>query len=346
MQTVVTLDKALAYRQQGALFVDVRSPAEFAETTIPGAVNVPIFSNEERAEVGTLFKQVSRQSARKRGIEIISPRIPQMIEQVEAERRVGSPPVVVFCWRGGTRSLAMTAFLRLAGIPAQQLVGGHKAFRCRVVDFFAHADFDPVYVVRGLTGTGKTLLLRKLSAQGYPVIDLEQLANHRGSAFGGLGLGNQPGQKLFEARLWDRLSACREADYLLTEGESRHIGRLVVPPRFHLAMQQQTSLWVDASLEYRTRVILNDYPALDDLTPAFEMPILALKERLGKTAVTRLLALLHQKDWRELTRCLMVDYYDPLYMHTCPIRRVSLRVEELEQGVEDLKRALETLRRG
>lgn len=345
MQTVVTLDKALAYRRQGALLVDVRSPAEFFETTIPGAVNVPIFSNEERAEVGTLFKQ-NRQLARKRGIEIIAPRIPHMIEQVEAAREAGSPPVVVFCWRGGTRSLAMTAFLNLAGIPARQLSGGHKAFRRRVVDFFAQEDFDPVYVVRGLTGTGKTLLLQKLAAQGEPVIDLEQLANHRGSAFGGLGLGDQPGQKLFEARLWDRISDCRGAGYLVTEGESRHIGRLVVPPRFHLAMQQQTSLWVEASLEYRIGVILDDYPALDDLTPAFEAPILALKERLGKTAVTRLLTLLHQKDWRELTRCLMVDYYDPLYMHTCPTRRVSLRVEELEQGVEDLKNALQELRRG
>jgi tRNA 2-selenouridine synthase len=344
LQTVVTLDKALMYRRQGALLVDVRSPAEFFETTIPGAVNVPIFSNEERAEVGTLFKQ-NRQLARKRGIEIIAPRIPQMIEQVEAAREAGSPPVVVFCWRGGTRSLAMTAFLNLAGIPARQLSGGHKAFRRRVVDFFAQEDFDPVYVVRGLTGTGKTLLLQKLAAQGYPVIDLEQLANHRGSAFGGLGLGDQPGQKLFEARLWDRIADCRGAGYLVTEGESRHIGRLVVPPRFHLAMQQQTSLWVDAPLDYRIRVILNDYPALDDLTPAFEPPILALKERLGKTAVNRLLALLHQKDWRELTRCLMVDYYDPLYMHTCPTRRVNLRVEELEQGVEDLKNALLELRR-
>ena len=162
----------------------------------------------------------------------------------------------------------------------------------------------------------------------------------RGSVFGGLGLGAQPGQKMFEARLWDRLEALRGADYLLAEGESRHIGRLVLPPRFYQALQEQTSLWVEASLDYRVRVILDDYPARDDLTAAFEPPLRALKERLGAAAVAGLLQLLHAKQWEELTRRLMVDYYDPLYMHTCPPQRVEIRVENLDAGVIDLKEAI------
>ncbi len=343
MQVVIDLDQALELRQRGALFVDVRSPAEFAEATIPGAINVPILDDAQRAEIGTLYKQVGRRDARRRGIEIVAPKIPELLRQIEAARQPDSPPAVIFCWRGGMRSLALTSFLNLGGIPARQLTGGHKAFRRLVIDYFAQTDFGKVLVLRGLTGVGKTLLLHRMAAETYPVIDLEGLANHRGSAFGGLGLGEQPGQKMFEARLWDRLEECRGAGYLLTEGESRHIGRLVVPPRFYQALQEQPSLWVEASLDYRVRVILDDYPARDDLTAAFEPPLLALKERLGSSAVAELLKLLHEKKWEELTRQLMVGYYDPLYMHTCPSRRVEIRVETLDAGVVDLKRAISQL---
>ncbi len=346
MPPVIDLDQALELRRRGALLVDVRSPAEYAEATIPGAINVPILNDAERVEIGILYKQVGRRDARKRGIEIVAPKIPQMLWQIEAARQPDSPPAVVFCWRGGMRSLAMTSFLNLGGIPARQLSGGHKAFRRQVIDYFEQTDFGKVLVVRGLTGVGKTLLLHRLAAESYPVIDLEGLANHRGSAFGGLGLGEQPGQKMFEARLWDRLEECRGSDYLLTEGESRHIGRLVVPPRFYKALQEQPSLWVDAALDYRVRVILDDYPARDDLTAAFEPPLRALKERLGNSSVAALLKLLHEKRWEELTRQLMVDYYDPLYMHTCPPRRVEIRVENLDAGVTDLKQAIARLLHG
>lgn len=346
VQTAINLDKALELRQSGALLVDVRTPAEFAETTIPGAINVPIFSNEERAEIGTLYKQIGRKDARRRGIDLVSPRIPHILEQIELARDPNSPPAVVFCWRGGQRSLAITTFLNLAGIPARQLIGGHKAFRRHIINYFAQTDFGKVLVLRGLTGVGKTLLLHHLQDEGYPVVDLEGLANHRGSAFGGLGLGDQPGQKLFEARLWNRLQQCAAAGYLLTEGESRHIGRLVVPPRFHAAMQEQVSLWVEAALDYRVGVILDDYPARDDLSAAFEPPIRALKERLGKVAIGDLLELLHKKEWHELTRRLMVDYYDPLYMHTCPAQSLKIQIETFAQGLCDLKDAILRLQKG
>ncbi len=343
LQDVIDLDQALKLRQRGALLVDVRSPAEFAEATIPGAINVPVLDDVERAEIGTLYKEVGRRDARRRGIEIVAPKIPEMLWKIENARHPDSPPAVVFCWRGGMRSLAMTSFLNLGGIPARQLSGGHKAFRRKVIDYFEQTDFGKVLVVRGLTGVGKTLLLHRLATEKYPVIDLEGLANHRGSAFGGLGLGEQPGQKMFEARLWDQLEEQRGANYLLTEGESRHIGRLVVPPRFYKALQEQPSLWVDASLDYRVRVILDDYPARDDLAAAFEPPLRALKERLGNSAVADLLKLLHEKKWEELTRKLMVDYYDPLYLHTLPARRVEIRVDDLDTGVTDLKRAISEL---
>ena len=140
MSITITLEQTLALREKGALLVDARSPDEFSEATIPGAVNVPILDNAERTEVGTLYKQVGKRQARQRGVELVAPKIPSMVKQIAALQSGTSQPVVVFCWRGGMRSLALTQFLELAGTPARQLVGGHKAFRRHVLDFFEHGD--------------------------------------------------------------------------------------------------------------------------------------------------------------------------------------------------------------
>ncbi len=343
MQETIELEQALKRQRKGALIIDVRTPAEFAETTIPGAVNVPIFSNEERIEVGTAFKQQGKKDARKLGVRLVAPKIPKLLDQVE-ELRQGHPgPVIVFCWRGGMRSLAMTSFMNLAGIPAQQLLGGHKGFRRKILDYFEYQQWPPVFVLRGLTGTGKTRVLQELAEMDYPVVDLEGLANHRGSAFGALGLQPQPSQKQFEALLWARLDELKDSPYLVTEGESLHIGRVMVPKRFHLAMQTQTSVWITAALDVRTRIILEDYPALDQLKEQFQKPINALKERLGRKVISEFLALLEAGQWEQLVRELMVRYYDPLYMHTLPERRVEIELETVEAATKEVVVALDKL---
>ena len=343
MQETVELDKALEQQRNGALIIDVRTPAEFAEVTIPGAVNVPIFSNEERIEIGTVFKQQGKRDARKLGVQLVAPKIPMLMEQVEESRQGCPGPVIVFCWRGGMRSLAMTSFMNLTGIPARQLLGGHKGFRRKILDYFEQQQWPPVFVLRGLTGTGKTRVLQQLGEMGYPVVDLEGLANHRGSAFGALGLEPQPSQKKFEALLWARLEELKESPYLVTEGESLHIGRVVVPKPFHLAMQTQTSLWITASLDVRTQIILEDYPALDQLKEQFERPINALKERLGGKVVTEFLDLLNSGEWDKLVRELMVRYYDPLYLHTLPEQRVEIELETVEDATREVAAALDEL---
>jgi tRNA 2-selenouridine synthase len=198
-------------------------------------------------------------------------------------------------------------------------------------------------VLRGLTGVGKTQVLHKLQQQDYPVIDLEGLANHRGSAFGALGLKQQPSQKMFEALLWDRLDQLQNRKYLVTEGESLHIGRLVVPKSFHLAMQVQTSIWLTASLNVRTHIILEEYPALDQLREQFKKPLNALKERLGNKVVAELCELLNAGQWDKLVRELMVRYYDPLYMHTLPEQRIEIELEPFAQGVSRVAATLDKL---
>ncbi|MHB8708715.1 MAG: tRNA 2-selenouridine(34) synthase MnmH [Desulfuromonadales bacterium] len=340
-ELVISLEKALELRDRGALLVDARSPAEYAEATIPGALNVPILDDAERAEVGTLYKQAGRQAARRRGVEIVAPKIPSLLEKVAAARPSGSPPVVVFCWRGGMRSRALTQFLELAGIPARQVAGGHKGFRSLVRDFFERGEWGRLIVLRGLTGVGKTHLLHRLTASGYPVVDLEGLANHRGSAFGHLGLPPQPPQRMFEALLWDVLRRIQPTGYAVAEGESRHIGRLALPLRVYQSLQAEISLWIDAPLEARVRNILADYPARDHLRDEFARPIRALKERLGRQTVEELTGLLQEGAWEELVRRLMIHYYDPLYRHTLPERRIEVAIDDQEAELAELKTAID-----
>ena len=336
----ITVDQALALRDRGALLVDARTPAEFADGTIPGAINVPIFDDQERARVGTVYHEEGRDPARKLGVALVAPRIPEMVETVEQALAGARPPVVVFCWRGGMRSKALTTFLDLAGVPARQMIGGHKAFRAHVRDFLARGEWGRLLVLRGMTGVGKTRLLIRLREEGYPVIDLEGLAGHRGSAFGNLGLPPQPSQKTFESLLWDALRTIAPGEYALAEGESAHIGRLVLPPKVYQALQLETSLWIEASLPYRVRTILADYPARDDLKDAFVRPLKALKARLGGDQVNELLDHLQRGEWEELTRTLMVRYYDPLYGHTKPERRIEVDIEPEEDGFSRLKAAI------
>lgn len=340
MSITMTLEQALAMREKGALLVDARSPEEFAEATIPGAVNVPILDNAERAEVGTLYKQVGKRQARQRGVELVAPKIPSMLKQVASLQAGTSLPVVVFCWRGGMRSLALTQFLELAGIPARQLSGGHKGFRRYVLDFFEHGQWGRLLVFRGLTGVGKTYYLHRLAEQGYPVVDLEGLANHRGSAFGNLGLPPQPKQKMFESLLWDKLRKIPSDGYALAEGESRHIGRVALPARVYQALQVETSIWLNASLDARVRNILADYPAVDRLKEEFTQPISALKEKLGKQTVNHYLQLLAESNWQELVSELMVNYYDPLYRHTLPERRIEVDLEPEKTVMERIQSAI------
>ncbi|MEA3465508.1 MAG: tRNA 2-selenouridine(34) synthase MnmH [Thermodesulfobacteriota bacterium] len=340
---IVDIETALKRQSEGALLVDVRSPAEFSDATIPDAVNVPILDDTERTEIGILYKNDGSNVARNRGIELVSPKIPRLIKRIDELRTNNRQPIVVFCWRGGLRSRAMTAFLQLAGYPAFQLRGGHKAFRRHVIDFFELGNWGRMLVFRGLTGVGKTRVLQQLAKQQQPVIDLEQLANHRGSAFGGVGLGQQPSQKQFEALLWKQLQQFPAGKWALTEGESRHIGRVLLPLRFYQSLQIETTLWLETSLENRIQIILEDYNVAQLPEEAFIQPIQSLQRRLGINEVENMLALLRQKDWHELVSELMLKYYDPLYRHTKPDDKICVEIDPFSADLTILLQAVDTV---
>ncbi len=337
---IITIEQALALRERGALLVDARSPAEYAEGTIPGAINIPLFDDDERARVGTLYKVEGKTRAKRLGVKLVAPKIPGLIDQVEAAMAGNKSPVLVFCWRGGMRSFSLATFFDLAGIPTMQIEGGHKAFRAVVRDFFAQGEWGRLLVLRGLTGVGKTRLLKLLQTEGYPVVDLEGLANHRGSAFGNLGLEAQPSQIAFESLLWNEMRRIPKGGYALAEGESKHIGRLILPPRVYAALQVETSLWIEAPIATRVRITLDDYPARDELKRDFLRPLALIRPRLGGENYDRLLGYLEAGRWDDLARELMLLYYDPLYRHTCPEQRITVAIADEEPDLTTLKAAI------
>ncbi|MGM0416044.1 MAG: tRNA 2-selenouridine(34) synthase MnmH [Thermodesulfobacteriota bacterium] len=323
----IDIEKAISHLDRGSIFIDVRAPSEFTQATIPGAYNIPILTEEQRVEVGTIHQQQGAAQARMRGMELISPRLPELISHIRELQQQHKRPIIVFCWRGGLRSTAMTAFLHLCGLPVFQLSGGHKAFRRHIIDYFEHARWARMLVLRGLTGVGKTRILEQLNKEGWPVLNLEGLANHRGSAFGAIGCEQQPSQKHFEVLLWNKLRHTNAQDFILTEGESRHIGRVMLPKRLHATLQEEITLWLETDMQTRIKVIAEDYD-VEHLPPhAFTDAIDALVSRLGHEQVRELHQLLERRDWGLLIEKLMQQYYDPLYAHTKPETRIDIKVD-------------------
>ncbi|WP_407308558.1 tRNA 2-selenouridine(34) synthase MnmH [Desulfosporosinus sp. SB140] len=296
-----------------AVLVDVRSEGEFAEATIPGSVNLPLFNNQERAEVGTVYTQSSPSLARELGLSIVSPKLPDLLKEVEELSKKG--PLVLFCWRGGMRSKSLAAVAELMGIPIYRLQGGYKAYRNQVVEYFQKELPFKVVVLRGNTGVGKTELLKKLRGEGYPAIDLENLANNRGSVFGAMGLGNPPSQKKFEGLLYEELDSLKEFPYIIVECESKRIGRVTLPATFFSAMQQGIQILHCDSLPNRVQRLIREYTAVPDAREEIRLALEKLIKTLGRVKVQELKALLETNSLEEFTEQLLVEYYDKLYAY-------------------------------
>ncbi|AFM42130.1 tRNA 2-selenouridine synthase [Desulfosporosinus acidiphilus SJ4] len=295
------------------VLIDVRSEGEFGEATIPGSVNIPLFNNQERAEIGTIYTQASPSLAREAGLEIVSPKLPDLVKKVEELSKSG--PLVLFCWRGGMRSKSLATVIELMGIPAYRLQGGFKAYRNQVVEYFDNPLPVKVVVLRGNTGVGKTELLGKLRSDGYPAIDLEQLANNRGSVFGALGLGEPPSQKKFEGLLYEELESLKDFPYVIVECESKRIGRVSLPTSFFSAMQQGLQILQYDSLPNRVQRLIRDYTAIPNACAEIGIALERLVKTLGHVKVQELRSLLETNRLETFTELLLIDYYDRLYAY-------------------------------
>ncbi len=296
--------------------IDARSPAEFAEDHVPGALNCPTLDDAQRAHVGTLYKQVSPFTARKVGAALVARNIADHLEQHFAARERDWHPLV-YCWRGGQRSGSFVTWLRLIGWDAWQLEGGYKVYRRLVVARLG--ELPPRFdwrVVCGATGSAKTRLLEALAAQGAQVLDLEALAAHKGSVLGSLPGQPQPTQKWFESMLHQALARLDPDRPVFVEAESRKIGDLHVPEALIEAMRGSPCVLVEATRAARLEFLLRDYAYLGDDIDSLKRKIDCLKALQSNDTLTHWKALADARDLRALFADLMDKHYDPLYQRS------------------------------
>ncbi|MBM3391009.1 MAG: tRNA 2-selenouridine(34) synthase MnmH [Betaproteobacteria bacterium] len=293
--------------------IDVRSPAEYAEDHMPGAVNCPVLSNEERARVGTIYKQESPFAAKKLGAALVARHIAGHIETRFLDRPREWKPLI-YCWRGGKRSGALTHVLRQIGWQSCALEGGYKSYRRHVVEQLAELPRRFSYrVVTGATGSGKSRLLEALAAQGAQALDLEALAAHKGSVLGGLPGEPQPSQKMFESRLLAVLQGLTFAEPVYVEAESRKIGRLQVPDALLETMRAGSCLRIEATDAARVAFLIGDYDYFLADPAALKAKLACLRELQSAETLARWNALIDARDWPALVAELLEKHYDPLY---------------------------------
>jgi tRNA 2-selenouridine synthase len=293
--------------------IDTRSPSEYAEDHVPGAVSAPVLDDAQRAEVGTLYKQVSPFDAKKRGAALVASNIAaHLLEKFSDKGKAWRP--LVYCWRGGKRSGAMAHVLREVGWDAVTLEGGYRSYRRWVVEQLeglpARLDFR---VIHGPTGSGKSRLLAALQKARAQVLDLEALAAHRGSVLGTLPDRPQPSQKWFESQLLQALFALDPARPVFVEGESRKIGDVQVPAALIERMRASGCVALDTPVPTRVTLLLDEYRHFVADRAALEAQLDCLTALHGGERIAQWKALGARGEWREFVRRLLVEHYDAAY---------------------------------
>jgi tRNA 2-selenouridine synthase len=307
-----TTDLTPAGRDGFDAIIDVRSPAEFALDHLPGAINLPVLDDAQRAAVGTEYVQASKFLARRHGAALVARNIAAHLEGALADRD-GSFRPLVYCWRGGQRSGAMVTVMDQVGWPVTVLDGGYQTWRRQVKAALYDAPVPHrLILLDGPTGSGKTALLTALAARGAQTLDLEALAAHRGSLFGAMS-GRQPSQKAFETRLHGALSRLDPSRPVLVEAESSKIGARVVPPSLWVAMSTAPAIRLESPVPVRATRTVRDYAAIAADPSALDAALARLPRHLGKQMVAEWRALAAAGAVEALATELIVHHYDPAY---------------------------------
>ncbi len=315
--------------------IDVRSPGEFEEDHVPGAINLPVLDNSERERVGTLYKQTSSFEAKKVGAALVSRNIAHHLDDFFSSKNKAYRPLI-YCWRGGSRSGALTHILQKIGFAAVQLDGGYKAYRRHVSSELSSLPAQRSYrVVCGTTGSGKSRLLLELEKAGAQVLDLEALAAHRGSLLGALPDQPQPTQKSFESAIWDKLSRFDSNQTVFVESESKKIGALRIPDALIMAMRSSPCVRLEVPLDARVNLLTEDYAHFLNGPDAINEQLAHLVQLRGNEMVSAWQEMARQHAWDQLVAALLEEHYDPAYLRSL-MKNYAPSPNDLEFKTDDL----------
>lgn len=288
--------------------IDVRSPKEYAHGHVPSAINMPVFSDDERAVVGTLYKQKGKEIATEKAISITEPKKEGMLTQVLEISEISGKEILVHCWRGGMRSGKFSEFLSENGINVKLLTGGYKAYRNNIHDGLKQP--WKLVILGGMTGTGKTEILQELKEMGHQVVCLESIAKHRGSAFGRLGQDSQPTTEQFQNNLWEVWSALDIEKLVLVEDESQAIGSVRIPEELFVEMRKSPVINLDLSRSIRAERLVQEYGKFDveDLKKA----VINISRRLGHERAAKAIIDLDEGNLKDVAVSTL-RYYDKAY---------------------------------
>jgi tRNA 2-selenouridine synthase len=314
------IDIEEALKRSDLVFIDVRSPGEYEASAIPGSLNIPLFDNREYRRLGIIYHRKGEHEARRAALKIVAPKLPGLADTIA--ETCGDKMPLLYCRRGGMRSLSLYQVLSLTGISVLRLKKGYKAYRKLVSKRLAEYNLKPgLIILHGLTGVGKTAVLHELKKLGHPILDLEGLAKHRGSVFGAIGPETPRSQKNFDALLLEQLDLLQGVSFIFVEGEGRRIGNIYLPPFLFQAMKNGVQVLLTASIKTRVKRIIEAYRPdelsqleLENLKIALE----SLNNRLGKRKTADLQAMLDQANFRTVAEILCTDYYDHYYSDSRP----------------------------
>ncbi len=302
---------------------DVRSPREFEQSHIPGAKNFYVLNNEEHAEIGYIYKQISKKEASKKGLVYI---LRNIASHLEKTKDLYGKKILIYCSRGGKRSESLYTILSHLNLNVFRLKGGYKAYRSYVSDYFQNLPHKKFIVLRGNSGCGKSELIEKLT----PSIDLEKLANHYGSTFGIRGV--QPSQKMFENMLFEKIRKIDKNEYIFIEAESSKIGKLLIPGVLKKRMEEGIQVEITAALEQRIERIIKYYGNIDKKN--FYANLEKLKKFISKSTYERLIENYNNENLKKVAEIMLLEYYDKVYKK----KEADFSVENV-----DLKKSVEKL---
>lgn len=313
------------------IFVDTRTSSEYKAGHIEGSINLPIFTNEERAEIGYIYKQISKDEAVEKGLEKASKKLPDFFNSLKTYK---DKKIIIYCARGGMRSKTIAVTMNLMGLNTYQLKGGFKSYRNYIINYFENYKTNFI-VLSGNTGCGKTQILKELIKKNIPAIDLEDLANHRGSIFGDIGLYETETQKNFESKLFHILNKY-ENKIVYIESESRKIGSISIPNNIYAGIINGEKVKVISSLENRIERIRKDYLTTNYKIDDFISRLEKIKQFMSGENYKKVKRALMENDLDNAIKLLLLNYYDKMYGKNDKSEIKTINSDNLEKCVEEL----------